>query len=108
MHTGSPDACCQLTPVLSAITGVVPALQGAAGLGPKSSVSRAGDNGCNVAQLYLGGAPDGSNASAARQAAGEALAAAALRLNAGEDCTGRLSCVLTVRITSHWLQCLRS
>ena len=100
--------CCYLTPVLNAISKVVPALQSADGSGPKSSISRAGENGCNGAQLYLGGAPDGSNASAARQAAGEALAAAALRLNAGEVCTGGLSGVLTVCITTHWSQCLQS
>lgn len=35
--------------------------------------------------LHLGGVADGGNASAARRAAGEALAVAALRLNTGRD-----------------------
>ena len=43
---------------------------------------------CTPADLYLGGLADGSNASAARQSAGEALAAAALKLKAGEDLFG--------------------
>ena len=63
----------------------LPALQSAAGLGSDASLWRAGHNACNPVGVYLGGLADGSNASAARQAAGEALAEAALRLNTGED-----------------------
>lgn len=67
------------------------ALQSATGPGSGASLLRAEQDGCNPAGVYLGGLADGSNTSAARQAAGEALAVAALKLNAGEDSISHLA-----------------
>ena len=73
---------------------ILPALQSAAGPGNDARRSRADQDNCSPARLYLGGLADGNTASAARQAAGEALAVAALRLGTGEGLT---TCLYLVR-----------
>ena len=64
-------------------------LQEAAGLTAKASIAARHVNGSSSPRrLYIGGLADGGNASAARRAAGEALAIAALRIP-GELKSGR-------------------
>ena len=73
-------------------------LQKAAGLTAKASTAARHANGNSSSRrLYIGGLADGSNASAARRAAGEALAIAALRIP-GELKHGRGTPPLTVML----------
>ena len=75
-------------------------LQEAAGLTAKVSIAARHVNGSSSPRrLYIGGRAEGGNAPAARRAAGEALAIAALRIP-GELKSGRSAPPLTVTLST--------